>query len=205
MWPWCNMTQNKTQWLFTKDMDKPRSCVVVVFVSFQLGGGSVQDAREKEQKKERETGALIIFLLLLAHSLHTAVFCTITQCSFLAGRNLRDVPKSGCEGDYVARYPRKSLVLTSFGSKGMEGAVTQASTPASSGFGRTVNEIWTGNFCLRTTHKSVPFIYKRPQKPETGIKNCFQWRNGTRIYHLNILSGKKGLPLQSSVTLGRFQ
>lgn len=105
--------------------------------------------------------------------LYTAVFCAVTQCSLLVGRNLRDVPKSSCQGDYLAQYPRKSLVLTPFGLKGMERAITQASAPTSSGFGWTVNEIWPGNFCSRTTHKSVPFTYKWPQKPETGTKQLF--------------------------------
>lgn len=125
-----------------------------------------------------------IFCSFLPIVFYSAVFCVITQCSFLAGRNLRDFSKSGCEGDYLTQYSWKSLVLTPFGLKGMERAVTQASTSASSGFGRTVNEIWTGNFCSRTMHKSVPSIYKWLQKPETGMKNYFQWRNGTRIYHL---------------------
>ena len=125
-----------------------------------------------------------IFCSFLPIVFYSAVFCVITQCSFLAGRNLRDFSKSGCEADHLTQYSRKSLVLTPFGLKGMERAVTQASTSASSGFGRTVHEIWTGNFCSSTMHKSVPSIYKGLQKPETGMKNCFQWRNGTRIDHL---------------------
>ena len=46
-------------------------------------------------------------------------------------------------GRHIPEYPRKSLVLTPFCLKGMERAIMEASTPASSGFGRTVNEIWT--------------------------------------------------------------
>lgn len=150
MWPSCNMTQNNTMVVYQRNGQTAnlRSCR---FRSLSFKPEKCTRCTRKRARKgagESSPPNFFCSFLPIVFS-DTAVFCAVMQCSFLAGRNRRDDPKSGCQGDYLAQYPRKSLALTPFGLKGMERAVTQASTPATLRFRRMVNEIWTGNFRSR--------------------------------------------------------